>query len=266
MHARARFPIPRVYLGSVPRIPRAHWSGSAPAPRLPLSVMAIAAVPDVESEHIVSAHRGGRSWGTLMVILALLLVALQRSTLDAITCMPDAVVPIGPVVGIACKWSSLRDARTRTTGEWNSFRAPVGQRQPRYCTTSDAVGEWNSFRALTGGWTMRGSPESVPGMTTSTTNQSWLSPTQFTAGRILRQPDCPECVYHASNTPIIAGSVTITEPMCAVRLCRRTVQSTLVASGIRSARPQRRGHLHGVEFAPRRCIGVARAMRLDPSW
>ena len=46
-----------------------------PTPRKPLSVMAHAVIPQVESKGIVSAHRGGRSWGILLVMLALLLAA-----------------------------------------------------------------------------------------------------------------------------------------------------------------------------------------------
>ena len=92
-------------------------------------------------------------------------------------------VILGYVVGAACQWNPFRDAGTLTDGEWNLLRALVGQRQPRVCTNSAAIGEGSSFRALTGGWTVRESPESVPCIAISTTNQSWLSPTQLTVGR-----------------------------------------------------------------------------------
>ena len=61
--------------GLRPAISPCSLVGRRPAPRMPLSVMAHAVIPQVESKGIVSAHRGGRSWGILLVMLALLLAA-----------------------------------------------------------------------------------------------------------------------------------------------------------------------------------------------
>ena len=134
--------------------------------------MAKVAIPEVESKNIVSAHRGGLSWGLLLVILALLLVAFLRSSLDAIPCMHEGFAILGYVVGTAYQWNTFRDTGTLTVGKWNSFRTLVGQRQPRICTNSAAIGEGNSLRPLFGSWIVCERPESVPCTTISTTNQS----------------------------------------------------------------------------------------------